>query len=82
MYNDSGMPVNNPINAIYDLVLIVSNAIGSLCFIAGIAFIAGGLYQYLERRKNPNMIPLTQIVTLFVLGAALMTIQYIPMSAL
>lgn len=80
MYSHSGSSQGSPIGIINDFMGSLSGALISICFIAGIAFIMAGVYQWNEHRKNPGMLPLSQVITLWVLGIALLLMQYLPLT--
>ena len=77
MYTEEQMAT--PIANMNIMVMHVVSALGGLCLFAGALIMLGGLYRWIERRKNPSAITLTEIVTLFMIGGALMCIQYLPM---
>lgn len=80
MYPEVTVGASSPMGVLNQFMGTLSGALLSLCFIAGIAFIVAGFYQLMEHRKNPNMVPLSQVVTLWILGAGLLLLQYLPLS--
>ena len=80
MYPDASAGAASPIGILNGFMGSLSGALLSICFITGIAFITAGLYQWNEHRKNPGMLPFSQVVTLWILGIALLLLQYLPMT--
>lgn len=79
MYPDSNVNAG-PMNILIGFMSTLSGALINICFIAGIAFIMAGMYQWNEHRKNPGIMPFSQVITLWVLGIALLLIQYLPLT--
>lgn len=77
MYTEEQMAT--PIASMNIMVMHVATALGGLCLFAGALIMLGSVYRWIERRKNPTAITLTEVVTLFMIGGALMCIQYLPM---
>jgi uncharacterized membrane protein YidH (DUF202 family) len=67
-----------PVQAMNEILTGISDIIASLCLICGILIMVGAFYQWLQRRKNPSAITLTRVITLLIVGIALVCVQFVP----
>ena len=57
----------------------IAELIHTLCWITGIALIAGALLKYKRHRENPVEAPLSMVFVMLLAGIALITLTFIPM---
>ena len=54
-----------------------SNVFNLVCYVIGAAFLVGTLVQWVEHRRNPMQVRLSQVVFLFLLGVILVLLPYL-----
>ena len=55
----------------------VLTIVGYVSLVAGVGFILTSLFKFDQHKKNPTQIPMSQPLTLLVIGACLMVLPYI-----
>ena len=67
-----------PVTAMGDMMDFVAGSVADITFVAGMIMCLAGFYQYLKHRESPQEVSISQVLILFILGASLMLMKYIP----
>ncbi len=71
---DAAKDAPNKAKAIFNAALLI---LKYLSYTAGVFFIFASLFKFDQHKKNPTQIPMSQPLTLFVIGAALLVLPVI-----
>ena len=66
-------------NNLSKIVFAAKDILQDIGLVFGIGMVLGGLYKYFEHRSNPLAYPLGRVVTLILIGCALIGLYFLPM---
>lgn len=64
-------------NGIREPIAAFSGAFNLICYVLGSAFLVGTLIRYVEYRRNPVQVRLSQVFFLLILGLLLIVLPYL-----
>ena len=58
-------------------IKVLSNLIGTTCFVIGSSFLFASLIKYIEHKRSPLMVPISTVFYLFIIGLILVLLPFI-----
>jgi len=73
----SGIALSSIASHVQDTVKYFSSILSDIALVAGIGFVLAALFKFHQHKQNPTQVPISQGVTLLIVGSALLIFPYI-----